>query len=491
MALVEDRPLVFVVDDDPDIREFAEACLDPERFQVETFESGEACLEALGRSAPSAVLLDLHMRGMGGLATLDELARRQKHLPVVILTSQDDASTAVATIRRGAWDFLAKPIDAEKLATTVQNAVQHHAMALRLATLERQAKGESVPGLVGRSPAMRRLAEEIEQVAAADISVYVHGESGTGKELVSRAIHDLSARAAGPFVAVNCAGIPESLQEAELFGYERGAFTGADRARDGRFVQASGGTLFLDEVAELSPSAQSKLLRVLQERKVQPLGSGVERPVDFRLVVATHRDLAAEVEAGRFREDLYYRIVVFELHVPPLREREGDALLLARHFLDEFGPRLVGTSPLLSPEAAVLIADYDWPGNVRELQNAIQRAIVRSGGGVIRPEDLPPSLLRGSAEAARQPAAEDRPEVRRVERRMRGRPRTPGQSNPFGDAAFVVTPKMSLQEVERRAIELTLRHHGGNIVRTARSLGIGRTTLYRKLKRYGLKPKDP
>jgi DNA-binding NtrC family response regulator len=349
----------------------------------------------------------------------------------------------------------------------VGNAVERYSLSLRLAQAERQSKPEAFPGVVGASEPMKRLFREIERVAAADITVLIHGESGSGKELVARAIHGASGRAARPFSALNCAAIPEALQESELFGHEKGSFTGAANRHLGRFEQTDGGTLWLDEVAELSLSVQAKLLRVLQERKVHRVGSAQETPVDFRLLAATHRDLAAEVKAGRFREDLYFRVVVYELEVPPLRARLGDVPLLARHFVEVLGPKLIGKTPRLSEEALALLSAHRWPGNVRELENACQRAIVSSDGEVIRPHDLPHKM------------AEQRPEQPATEKGAMAAPALDGLSQLLSGGG-------TLADLEHRAIELALLRCNGNRSVVASQLGIGRSTLYRKLKDYGL-----
>ncbi len=463
----EDGP-VFVVDDDDDLRGLVAHWLTKAGFAVEQFASGEACVAALGRRLPSAVLLDLNMPGIGGAEALGQIKAHNRFLPVIVLTVEREVETIVSTMQGGAYDFLVKPLGESKILTTVRNAVESHRMALRLAQLEREVQGPSFAGLIGNSPAMRELGGQIERLAASDISVCIQGESGTGKELVAQAIHDNSGRRGRPFVALNCAAIPESLQESELFGHERGAFTGAANRHAGKFEQAEGGTLFLDEVAELSPALQSKLLRVLQERRVSRVGSSQEIPVDFRLLAASHRRLAEEVRAGRFREDLYFRIVVFELEVPALRDREGDVPLLADHFVRKFGPRLRGATPDLSPAALQLLARHPFRGNVRELENAIQRAVVSCNGLTIEPHDLPPSV-RGDGQLFRPLAIAQTDEASGAANR---------------DAERNV---QSLADLERQAIEMALQRARGNRSLVAQQLGIGRTTLYRKLKEYGLK----
>jgi DNA-binding NtrC family response regulator len=342
---------------------------------------------------------------------------------------------------------------------------------------------------VGDSPSMRQLFRQMDRVAASEITVLIHGESGTGKELVARAIHEASGRARGPYVTLNCAAIAESLQESELFGHEKGSFTGAEQRRIGRFEQADGGTLFLDEVAELSPALQAKLLRVLQERRFQRVGGTTEIQSDFRLIAATHRNLGDEVRAGRFREDLFFRIAVLELEIPPLRDRGDDVLLLSRSFLREISQQERGGAPItLAPSARSALLRYDWPGNVRELQNALHRGYVLSGGDTIRARDLPERILAGGYEespSAELPSVPDRPVGL-----LRGGPAAPlngagmGHGAPSAAAGAGVS---SLDEVEREAIRLALERCHWNLSEAGRQLGIGRTTLYRKIKKYGLR----
>ena len=320
---------------------------------------------------------------------LEKLRAHQPLLPVVILTADSTANSAVAAMQLGAYDYLVKPIDRTKLLTTIKNAVERYQMALRVAQLERETSVQPFPGLIGNSPVLREMLRQVTRVAASDITVLVHGESGTGKELVAKAIHSFSGRSRGSFVPLNCAAIPEALQESELFGHEKGAFTGASNRRLGRFEQADQGTLFLDEVAELSLALQVKLLRVLQERSFNRLGSSIEIRSDFRLVAASHKNLSEEVKAGRFREDLFFRLAVFELDVPPLRERRGDITMIAHHFLNEFTQSAESGLKRLSPSAAQLLERYDWPGNVRELQNYMHRASVTSSTETVEVNDLP------------------------------------------------------------------------------------------------------
>ena len=375
-------------------------------------------------------------------------------------------------MQAGAHDYLSKPVDRTRLTTAVANAQAHHHMALKIALLEREASGHGHDGLLGESQKMREMCRQIDRVSLTDISVYVHGETGTGKELVARSIHAASGRAGGPFVAVNCAAIPEHLQESELFGHERGAFTGAHRLHRGRFEQANGGTLFLDEIGELSLALQAKLLRVLQERRFFRVGGNAEITSDFRVIAATHRDLAELTRAGAFREDLYFRVAVFELEVPPLRARQGDVALLSQHMLMRItGPD--GKSPTLSPEALAFLEGYSFPGNVRELENLLQRAAVVCMDGTVHAEDFPPRARLQGGQASSEPMRGDGPAAQ-----------TGAVAEPSDHSEHPAT----IQETERRMIEKAIKRTGGNLSEVGRQLGIGRTTLYRKLKKHGLRP---
>jgi DNA-binding NtrC family response regulator len=469
---------VLVVEDEPTSRMLIERWLERDGYRVEGAGSAEEALEVLGRVVPDVICLDIELPGMSGLEALELVMREHPRLPVIILTADREVETVVTAMQRGAHDYLPKPVDRTKLSTTVRNATELYRLKLRVSSLERAASGASYKGIVGEAPSMQALFRELERVAPTDVSVLIHGESGTGKELVARAIHDASPRAEGPFVALNCAAVPESLQESEFFGHEKGAFTGALARRLGRFELAHGGTLFLDEVGELSASLQAKLLRVLQERTFQRVGGTQDVRSDFRLVTATHRDIGAEADAGRFRSDLYFRLAVFELELPALRARPGDVELLARHFLKVASP----SRPLkIDPEAMAALEAYPWPGNVRELENAIQRATVVCREGMITLGDLPPRV--------REPHA---PPPSAASSRMR-----PSSTPPSTRASVSLGPSRApsakppqparMDEVERQALERALAQTKGNVSEAVRILGIGRTTAYRLMKKYGIR----
>jgi two-component system, NtrC family, response regulator HydG len=460
--------LIFVTEDEPDVAGLVASMLRRAHFDVESFFDGESCLEGLSRAMPDAICLDLAMPGIGGLETLKRIRARHPHLPVLILTGNASIETAVRAMRDGAYDYIVKPIDRGLLAR-VRKAIEWAGMNGRLHELELEQHG--YPGIIGGSAVMKDLYRQMDRVATRDVSVVVRGESGTGKELVARAIHAVGARQEGPFVALNCAAIPETLQESELFGHERGAFTGATARYRGRFEQANGGTLFLDEVAELAQPLQAKLLRVLQDRRFHSVGGYGEIRSDFRLIAATHQDLAAEVRQGSFREDLFYRIAVVELDVPPLRERVDDILLLADRFIAEFTEKnRIEYHPALAPATLEALARHSWPGNVRELRNVVQRAVIVARGGEIQPGDLPASVLDKDSALGSS-----------VESGDGGAPAAGGSTGDKGDAEA-----LNLEAVERQAIEDAIRIAAGNLSKVGRLLGISRNTLYRKLKKYRL-----
>jgi len=455
--------LVVIVDDDPTQCLVISRVLEREGYGVAVFHDGQSALDGLMLLLPDCLCLDMVMPGLSGLEVLQRVRARHLDLPVIVLTADTTVGSVVEAMRLGAYDYLGKPIDRTRLATAIRNAVERHGMERRLKRLERVVEGRPYPGIVGASSRMRDLFTEIDRVAASDITVLVHGESGTGKELVARAIHENSGRRSGPFLAINCAAVPEPLMESELFGHEAGAFTGAASRRRGMLELADAGTLLLDEIGELPQPLQAKLLRALQERRFRRVGGADEIASDFRLLAATNRNLADDVRAGRFREDLYFRVAVFEIEVPPLRERREDIPLLARHFADELSAGASRPGVELSPEACDTLVRHDWPGNVRELHNTIERALVVCNGGAIQPRDLPQRIRdAGDGVEAVTPAG------------------TGGTASwPGADGV------LEIAELERRAIAEALRRTGGNHARAAQLLGLSRATLYRKLKQIG------
>lgn len=468
------QPHILIVDDDESLLRLLRHWLEKLDYKISIATRAAACLEILEHTLPDVVLLDLKLPDQQDLDTLQAIRKRCPQVPVLMSTSEGEVSTVVRAMQLGAWDYLHKPLQRTKLITTLGNAVQHARTTLQIADLSRRAEGGH-PRIIGQSPPMQRLFGQLDRVAPSEITVLVRGESGTGKELVAQALHESSHRSEGPFVAVNCAAIPESLQESELFGHEKGAFTGAESRREGRFEQAEGGTLFLDEVAELSPSLQASLLRVLQERTYFRVGGSNEQTADVRIVAATHRDLRTMVRSGQFREDLFYRLAVFELQLPPLRARDGDIALLAEGILHEMATRHRRGQVILSPGAEAAILGYAWPGNVRELRNALERATVLCEGGVIQHSDLPADL---HASLSPNPSVQaSAPEVNTA-------PEGPSQAP--ASASPAATPA-TLYEIEKQSILDALEASNGNLSEVTRRLNIPRSTLYRRLRAYGLR----
>jgi len=444
---------ILVVDDEEAMRESLAAWLIKSDYSVETASGGEKALEALAGRPCDLALVDIKMPGMDGHELLRRIKEAYPATMVVMITAYGSIESAVTAMKEGASDYLLKPFDPEHLIFLVEKlAAQKELMDGYQVMQARLAEWDSsgFEDLIGRSEPMRKVFAQIEEVAQTDTPVLIRGETGTGKELVARAIHVRSLRNHGPFIAVNCGAVPESLLESELFGHERGAFTGAVKTRLGRLEMANQGTLFLDEVGEIAPQMQVNLLRALEEKQFMRLGGQREVSTDFRLLCATHRDLAELVDQHRIRSDFYYRINVISIRVPPLRERSEDVPLLAHHFMERFSHEMSKPTERITPAALRVLQGYPWPGNVRELRNMIERAVVVNRGGTIEESDL--SFLRGEEAAS-----------------MEGG---------------------TLEEVEARHIERTLEGCGGNISQAARILGIHRGTLARRMKKYGLDKTD-
>ncbi len=463
---------LLVIDDERSMIELLEQSLGSAGYFVQPAHSGAEGLEQLQSSDYDVVVTDVRMPGMDGIELCRHAQALRPDVPVVVLTAFGSMETAVQAIRAGAWDFLTKPVDLDALELVIRRAAHHREMSRQLRRLDGAGVKEPVvEGMIGSSAAMRGLLDLLPRAARSDVPVLITGETGTGKELVARGLHDLGSRVDGPFLAVNCAALPEALLESELFGHERGAFTDARTARRGLFLAATGGTLFLDEVGELPLTLQPKLLRVLQERRVRPVGSDKEIAVDCRVLAATNRGLRTEAQQGGFRIDLYYRLAVIELALPPIRARAGDILLLAQHFLARAAER--SNRPIqgmTTPVAQSLLA-YHWPGNVRELENAIERAVALTEHDHLVLDDLPPEIGQIPGCVVRD-----------------GR-----------DLPVRLEP---LEQMERRHVLRVLAAVDGNKTQAAAVLGIGRRTLYRKLERWvelgvldpaavGLDPPEP
>lgn len=450
---------IVVIEDVEATQKIYRARLEKAGYAVRAFSSAEPCLAALEAFEPSAICLDIGLPGITGLEALARIRQLRPDVPVVILTAEDDIRSSVQAMKMGAVDYLVKPVDLDVLEQVLRTALDRFELVLQVRSLRAQVEaGGAFQEIVGQTQPMARIASQIGLVLHNDVSVCLMGETGTGKELIARAIHQHGPRGSGPFVAVNCGAIPAELQESQYFGHEKGAFTGAVRQHRGFFEEASGGTIFLDEVAELSPESQVKLLRVLQDRRIRRVGSSGEIEIDVRVLSATHRDLKAMMAAGEFREDLYYRLVVFPIQVPPLRDRRGDIPLLAGHYLRLYSGKVGATTGQLSDEALACLIHHDWPGNVRELQNTIQFALLAARGGDIRAEHLPAHV----AQAARGLVA--------------------GGSGPTLELLDPATGRV--KPFERLEYEIFLRARAfceGNVTRAAEALGVGRATIYRRL----------
>jgi two-component system response regulator AtoC len=450
--------LIYIVDDEETIARLLEHWVTKKwGYQSRAFTSGEACLENLN-AVPDVVLLDIMLPGIGGVDTLKEIKQRYPELPVIMLSAQGKIDVAIETLKLGATDYFSKPVDFAKLEVSVKNAIQTHDLSREVSRLrEAVEKPVHFENILTDNGAMQEVFKLVQKVKDNDICVLVLGESGTGKELIARAIHYNGIRKDEPFVVVNCASIPRELLESELFGHEKGSFTGAHQRRIGKFEQANGGTLFLDEIGDLDLSLQSKLLRVIQSKQFERVGGNETLTAEVRLVSATNRDLVKAVAQKEFREDLYFRLATFPILIPPLRERRSDILLLAEHFLRKFSEEVSKPNLGFSKKALKLLYDYPWPGNVRELENAIQRAILMTDGNTITEKDLPLAVVTFGS----------------------------GDENNSGSPLSVgVETIKPLEKIKEESIRQALKITEGNIVEAARRLKIGRATMYRLMKKF-------
>ena len=470
MAEAQDRLVrrVIVVDDEKNIRRTLQMVLEGEGYTVECMESAEDLFPRLSESPVDAVILDVRLPGMDGLEALEKIRAENPEISVMMMSGHATLNDAVRATRLGAFDFLEKPLDRERVLVAVRNCVERRSLSARVRALEIAEGGDEE--MLGTSQAIDRIREQIGKVAATGVRVLITGESGTGKELIARAVHRASRRANGPFVKVNCAAIPAELIESELFGHERGAFSGAVQRKRGRFELADGGTLFLDEIGDMSIEAQAKVLRALQTGEIMRVGGERVFHVDVRVVAATNKDLEEEVQRGGFREDLFFRLSVVPIKAPPLRDRGNDILVLLRAFLNHFAQEhAVIPTPTLTPEVEAKLLEYSFPGNVRELRNLAERLVILAGNP-IQLADLPPQIAGAEG---------------------RSRPPTLAQPAP-GEAIDVARyGTMTLRElreaVERDYILKKLEETGWNVTRTAELLGIERTNLHKKLKQLGLR----
>ncbi len=451
---------ILVVEDEHAIRLALKGLLRREGHEVSLAENGDVAIEILHEEVFDLVITDLALgRGKSGMDVLRAAKEARPETGVVMITAHGSEKIAVEAMKAGADDYVPKPFDNDELRVVVARSLERHRLERENRLLREQIQRDyGFDNLIGAGAAMRRVFETIQKVAETDLSVMIRGESGTGKELVAQALHSTSSRCSRPFVAVNCAAINRELVESELFGHEKGAFTGADRRRIGRFEAADGGTIFLDEIGDMAPETQAKVLRVLEERRLERVGSAQSIEVDVRVVCATHRDLEEEIKAGRFREDLYYRLNVVEIQLPPLRERIEDFAALSGRFLSQVALRLDREKKTLDSAALARLARHGWPGNVRELRNVLERAAVLSAGPEIGEEDL--QLAPSSDEVSQS---------------------TPDLELPFADAK-----RQTVESFERQYLSQALREHGGNVSRTATAIGMVRQSLQQKIRELGL-----
>ena len=454
----EKKATVLAVDDDPGHLATLKTVIKSWGYLVEGVDDGSRAVEKIQEGPFDLVLMDVRMAVMSGIEALKKIKQHNPAIPILIMTAYSSVESAVDALKAGAYDYLTKPLDFDALKITMERALEHTGLKEENKALkERLRSNFQLKNIVGKSEAMKDLIEMVAMIAPSEATVLIIGESGTGKELIAKSIHYNSDRRDGPLVIVNCAALTETLLESELFGHEKGAFTGADRRREGRFMRADRGTIFLDEIGEMSPIMQAKLLRVIQEREIERVGSSKTIKVDVRIIAATNRDLQKDVSSGRFREDLFYRLNVVTLRVPSLRERLNDIPLLTQHFLKKYAAKNRKAVKAFTPLAMDMFLKYDWPGNVRELENAVERAVILLPGDYITEKELPLNI--------RQSYPRD---------------------DLFRDNSTLVHEDLSLEEIEKSAILATLEATAGNKSETARKLGINRRTLYMKLKKFGV-----
>ncbi len=453
---------VLVVDDEQTILQSVTDILEDEGFPALTAPDGNSALKIMEEDLPDLVLLDVWMPGMDGLEVLRRIRAEWPFVPVIIMSGHGNIETAVKATKLGAYDFIEKPLSYEQLLLTIHNALRYHDLQEENVLLKQRAAPRQE--LTGKSPVMAQLKEQISLVAPTDAWVLIQGENGTGKELVARTIHNRSRRKDKPLVEINCAAIPEELIESELFGHEKGAFTGATTMKRGKFDLANGGTLFLDEIGDMSMKTQAKILRILQEQRFERVGGSKTIRVDVRIIAATNKDLEKEIRAGRFREDLFHRLNVIPMEVPPLRERKEDIPLLVNEFLREFAGQIAIRPKTVAPEVFDALKAYNWPGNVRELRNMVERLLILSRGDEINLEDLPASFVRAGAETSR-----------------------PDEHKTAEAPWFACDDYRQARALfEKAYLTAKLRENQGNIKKTAKAIGIERRHLHRKIKALGL-----
>jgi two-component system response regulator HydG len=451
------KPTILVVDDESSHRQMIEAVLSAEGYEIHQADDGRSAVAAIEKKFYDLLIMDVRMQEIGGIEALKEIKKISPGIPIIMMTAYASVGTAVDALKSGAYDYLTKPLDIEELKILVAKALRHQELEKENVYLKERLNDRfDFSNIIGRSPAIGQLFETMGMVAPSEATVLIVGESGTGKELIANAIHQNSPRKEKPLIKVNCAALPETLLESELFGHEKGAFTGAIARKQGRFQLSHNSSIFLDEIAEMAPATQAKILRVLQEREFELLGSSQTTKVNTRVIAATNRNLEEEIQAGRFREDLYYRLNVVTVDVPPIRQRREDIPLLADFFLKQYAEKNRRLIKGFTPRATDLLMRYEWPGNVRELENIIERSVIMARGEVITPLEFPNDLQELDEELKK--------------------------------SQIDLSPGRSLKEVEKDMILRTLEETGGNRTHAARILGISRRTLQLKLKEYGINP---
>ena len=467
------KDLLFIVDTDVPHREMMAGWLEDQGYRVKVFDNGELCLNMLDEN-PGAICLDINMSA--GLDILKRLKLANRDIPILVVTENDAVDSAVEAMKIGAFDYMAKPVDKIRLRTNVDRAIEMHTMVTKIQRLQGELKKTySYKNIVGQSEAMKQVFAQVDEVSGININVFIHGESGTGKELVAKALHFNSAYKTGDFIAINCGAIPEELQENEFFGHEKGAYTGADDSRIGKLEVANGGTLFLDEVGEMPPKMQVKLLRFLQDKSFERVGGNKKIHVDLRIISATNRNLETAVRQGKFREDLYYRLVVYPILIPPLRERREDIPILINHFLKKYKSYITKKITTVSSYALEALVRYTWPGNVRQLENEIYRAMVSTRTDTVQIENLSPEIQKFRAGYLGEdnqfvPARETQEPV--------FSPPTISSPHPVSSSGS------TFDEIEKQAFLEALNRANGKIPQAAKALGISRATFYRKIKKY-------
>ncbi|MCK4352218.1 sigma-54-dependent Fis family transcriptional regulator [candidate division WOR-3 bacterium] len=445
-------PKILIVDDESVLRETLSDWLQKESYNTETAITGEEAIEKNKNNKFDIAIVDLKLPGIDGIEVLRRLKKMNPEMPVIIITAYASIETAVEAMKQGAYDYFVKPFNLEEVSLVIKKIIEHQKLITENIALREQLRERySFENVIGKSQKMQEIFKLIEAIADSNSTILIQGESGTGKEIIARAIHQRSSRANRPFITVNCAAIPENLLESELFGYEKGAFTGAIQTKKGRFELANGGTLFMDEITDMKPNTQVDLLRVLQEREFRRVGGGKLIPIDVRIITSSNKNIEEEVASGNLREDLYYRLNVISIQLPPLRERREDIPLLVQHFLKKYSKKTNRVIKGMSKEALELFTRYNWPGNVRELENVIERAVILGKDEFLMPNDLP----------------------RIIKEVKKDKPHYP--------------PNKSLGEVEKEYITNVLQETGWNLSKTAKTLKINRTTLYNKIKKYKIK----